>query len=683
MLRHNIPKLLPLTAGLISLALLSGCSSDDSVVSVEEKAEKIVNSMTTREKVGQKIMMAFRYWCAPSQPACTDGLTELPPAVVSAVKQNSIGGVILYADNLVDANQTKQLTSQYKSAVRQDAPVGLLIGVDEEGGNVFRLPRTTATSFPGNMALGAAYEATKDGQLAFNQGRVLATEIAAVGFNVNFAPDVDVNSNPLNPVINVRSYGDDPATVGLLGGLSAQGMASQGVIATFKHFPGHGDTATDSHYGLPIVNKSRADAYAVDLAPYRQAIQSGQIPDMVMTAHIQYPALDNTQIVTRTGEQMIAPATMSRKIQHDILRGELGFRGVTITDALDMQGISSFFEQSDAVLKVFQADVDIALMPVEFRTEADSGRLAALIDRVSAAIDAGQVDRAELDRSVRRIVQMKLLRGITANGPAQPMPDLSVIGSQAHRAIEQDITQKSITLVHNAKGVLPLQAQGTQGKRIFILTPWGEQAEAMRRRFDELGYPLVSGKKLGDTPWPEQKQAIDAADIVIVGTLSSSVTPVERDGDPDAQPPAAKSFAVQPSLAVANGMNGSLVFNVDENPLSRSSLGRSLAAAEPSEAQQMRYAMEYAKAEHKTVLHVSMRAPYDVIAYDDIADAALATYSYYGYEAGLRGPSMPAVVDVMLGIQRPVGKLPVMIWAQNPDGTPGALRYPRGFGLQY
>ncbi|MGQ5525187.1 glycoside hydrolase family 3 protein [Chitinimonas sp. PSY-7] len=678
MLKFKLPTL---TLGLVTAALLSGCPENTDSTNVTEQARQLVNRMTTREKVGQKVMMAFRYWCPADQPSCKSNMTELPDAVGNAIRENKIGGVILFSNNLVDIEQTKRLTDQIKGAVSPSNPVGLLIGTDEEGGNVFRLPWTLATSFPGNMALGAAYEATKNDQLAYDMGRVLATEIAAVGFNVNFAPVVDVNSNPLNPVINVRAFGDDPATISLLGRRAALGMTSQGVIGTFKHFPGHGDTDKDSHYGLPVVNKSRADAYAIDLAPYRQAIQSGQAPAMVMTAHIQYPALDNTATTTRTGEQMIVPATMSRKIQHDILRGELGYQGVTITDALDMEGITKFFDQTDAVIKVFQADVDIALMPVEFRVAADANRLSALIDQITAKVEAGLINREELDRSVNRIVQMKLRNGITPGGGSRPMPDRSVIGSPAHRAIEQDITKKSITLLRNANGTLPLQAQG---RKIFIMTPWGEQAEAMRRRFVELGYPDTTGAKLSNTSWDAQKQAINEANIIILGTLSTSVTPVERNGVPNRSPVQVQPYSIR-QLSTQGNIEGSLVFNVEEDAAFASGLHQMMQVTTPSEAQQIRKAMEYAKNEttNKTVIHITMRAPYDVVNYDDITDATLATYSYYGYEGGLRGPSMPAVVDAMLGIQHPIGKLPVAIYAQSAGGVPGQLRYARGFGLQY
>ena len=672
------PRFPRLTALMLLPALLSGCLEQPDV---EQQAARIVEQMSTREKIGQKIMMAFRYWCPDDQPACTAGMTELPDAASRALRDNAIGGVILFANNLSDLAQTRRLSEQIRQARPQNSPVGLLIGSDQEGGNVFRLPRPLATSFPGNMALGAAYQATRDSGLARDSGRVLAAEIRAVGFNVNFAPDVDVNSNPLNPVINVRAYGDDPATISLLGQATTQGMREQGVIGSFKHFPGHGDTATDSHYGLPVVNKSRADAYAIDLAPYRQAIASGQAPEMIMTAHIQYPALDSSLITARNGERMIAPATMSRKIQHDLLRGEMRYQGVTVTDALDMKGISDFFEQADAVIKVFQADVDIALMPTEFRTAAQAGRLRQLIDQVAAAVADGRINRAELDRSVRRIVAMKLRNEVTPAGEAKPLPELSTIGSAEHRAVEDKVTRQSITLLRNQGAALPLRSPS---QRIFILTPWGEQAEAMRRRFDEKGYRQVSAAKLSATPWEAQKQAIDQADVVVIGTLATGVSPVERNGDPNAPalaPRLKRSLQAEPSSAAGNG---SLVFNVAEDlPTLQTRFARSLSAPPLSEAQQMRNAMEYAKRQGKKLIHVTLRAPYDVINYDDLADATLATYSYYGYENGLRGPSMPALVDVMLGANPPGGKLPVAIHALDENGQPGALRYARGFGLSF
>lgn len=610
---------------------------------LDTRARCLLEGLTLREKIGQKLLVAFRYWCPDDQPACTLSTTRFNSAMGDALRNNAIGGVILFGNNLSSLEQGRTLLDDLRAVPPVAGELGLLLGVDEEGGAVFRLPRRAATVFPGNMALAAAWHGGGDERMAYDQGVVLAAEIAALGFNLDFAPVVDVNSNPFNPVINVRAFGDDVRTVSLLARRMMQGMAAQGVIAAYKHFPGHGDTETDSHIGLPVVNKSREDAWAIDLAPYRLAIEAGEAPEMVMTAHIQYPALDSTLVQTRTGEPIIAPATMSRKIQHNILRGELGFQGVSITDAMDMKAIAGFFGQADAVIKAFQADVDIALMPIEFRTARQAGLLSGLVDQVVAAVEAGDIDRQELDQSVLRIVRMKLRNGITAEQGARPRPELNIIGSPAHRALEQRITAQSITLIRNQCAALPLK---NQCARILILTPRNEQAEALRRRFEEAGYPalLLTGKALRGVGWVEIKRAINAAETVILGTSSIGVSAVVRNAHADQL---LSGATVQSSL------------------------------------QWLRCAMEYATSRGKLAIHLTMNSPYDVVEFDDIAGATLATYSSRGYDRGLLGPALPAAVDVMLGRSVPVGRLPVDIFALADGSQPGALRYPRGTGLGY
>jgi beta-N-acetylhexosaminidase len=654
---------LPRLSIILSICvLINACSSNNSNT-IQQQADQIVSGMSLREKVAQKLMMDVRYWCVDETPNCKTAMTQLPDIVASTLRTNAIGGVILFSDNLKTLSQSQQLVQQIQQIADPQNPIGLFIGIDQEGGNVFRFPRTEATSFSGNMALGAAYAGNNDDTLAYDFGSVIASELRTIGLNVNFAPVVDVNSNPKNPVINVRAYGDDPSAIYQLARRSAQGMRAQGVISTFKHFPGHGDTDVDSHYGLPVVYKTREQAYAIDLAPYRYAIEAQQEPDMIMTAHIQYPALDNSLITTRTGEQLITPATMSRSIQYELLRNEMGYRGITISDALDMKAISDLFDPTDAVIKVFQAGVDIALMPVKLHSESDINKLNLLIDNVVAAINSGQINANEVDLSVKRIVEKKLFYGIT---PIQTpsSSDLSTIGSPAHRAVENQLARHSITLLHNANATLPLNANN---KSIFIMTPWAEQAEAMRRRFVELGYSRITGAKLDNLSWEAQQQAIDSADIVILGTLSTALTPAETGG--------LTTNFISPTPFLA----GSLVANVAEDELNT----LSIFSTPLSESQRMRKAMAYAKSRQKTVIHVSMRAPYDVVNYDDLADASLATYSYYGYENGLRGPSLPVLVDTLLGLNNPLGKLPVNLPVLNSDDSIGTLRYARGFGLSY
>lgn len=193
----------------------------------------------------------------------------------------------------------------------------------------------------GNMSIGATY-AKHGSDYASASAKVIAKELRAVGFNVNYAPTLDVNMNPNNPVINVRSFGEDPARVAELGGAQVDAYQHQQVIAALKHFPGHGDTNVDSHTGLPKVMHSKEQVMAQDIAPFRAVIEAGHAPGMIMTAHIQYPALDSSTFVSKQGQTMVKPATMSRAIMTSLLREELGYQGVTITDALDMAGISDF-----------------------------------------------------------------------------------------------------------------------------------------------------------------------------------------------------------------------------------------------------------------------------------------------------------------------------------------------------
>ncbi|CAK8737676.1 Beta-hexosaminidase [Sodalis praecaptivus] len=255
------------------------------------------------------------------------------------------------------------------------------------------------------MALGALYEGHGESALPYLQGKIMAQELCSLGLNLNFAPVVDVNSNQANPVINVRAFGDCPAQVDRLARQMVKGSAQ--IVTCYKHFPGHGDTHTDSHLNLPRVDRNREQAYAVDLAPYIAAIADNDAPDMIMTAHIQYPALDDSLITRLDGEDIIVPATLSRRIQHHMLRQEMGYRGVTITDALDMKAISDHFDPRDVVKRVFNAGVDIALMPVSVQAADEEDKLRELIDYIVAQVERGEIDSEEIDVSVARILTLK------------------------------------------------------------------------------------------------------------------------------------------------------------------------------------------------------------------------------------------------------------------------------------
>lgn len=587
--------------------------------------QQTLNSMTLEEKIGQKIMLDFRFWQQQD-------MTEPSSIIANILRINHIGGVILFTNNLKDKAQIKKLTSWYASQETVSG-IRLFIGTDNEGGNVFRLPRGEYASFSGNMALAAAVTGGGDTHLAYAQGAHMGYCLRTLNINTNFAPVADVNSNPLNPVINVRSFSDDVATVTTLAEKLSAGMQQQGVITAYKHFPGHGDTSTDSHTSLPRVNRSREEAFAIDLAPYQQAIAHHTAPDMIMTAHIQYPALDSSQITTRSGESIIVPATMSREIQSNLLREQLHYQGVTITDALDMGAIADNFTQEAALDAVFRAGVDIALMPISIADSQQGAALSTLLAGIVEKVNQGHYSEAEINASVARILTLKQryqLLGNTNSVPEAPHSD----------DIETLIADRSITAVVNQRSTLPLLEKTL---RYFILTPWEEQANGIKTTMTQYGYHHVDIAKEPQLTDREIQQRIAQCDVFLLGTLSTRFTPVEKDGIATAQ-------------------------NAMQDDTSRY-LGW----------------LRYAGSLGKTRVHLSLRAPYDIALYANDVDAAVATYSYFGCDNGVwRGKSMMSLAKVLTGNAPPQGKLPVTVWADYDAKTnTGTVAYPRGFGLSW
>ncbi|VVA48433.1 putative lipoprotein YbbD precursor [Serratia ficaria] len=588
-----------------------------------------LGTMTLEEKIGQKLMLDFRYWDPQGQS--NQDMVKPDDDIGRIISDNHIGGVILFANNLKDKAQIKALTAWYAS-MQTCGNIRLFIGTDNEGGNVFRLPREDYASFPGNMALAAAIEGGADLRLAAEQGRRMAHDMLSVHINTNFAPVVDVNSNPFNPVINVRGFSDDAGTVARLAEQVTAGMHHQGLITAYKHFPGHGSTSTDSHSALPRVDRSREEAFAIDIAPYQRAIASHRAPDMIMTAHIQYPSLDDSLVRTRSGEEITVPATMSRQIQTTLLRDQLRFTGVTISDALDMGAIADHFSQGDALERVFAAGVDIALMPISLSAPAQNGRLAELISAIADKVRAGVIRETDIDSSVERILRLKQRYHLWGHGKGRPFlraPDCA--------QPEKQIADRAITLVVNQHAALPLT---DKTQRYFILTPWGEQAKGIAAVMAQAGYRKVVAAKETELTEAEIRERIANCDVFLFGTLSTRFTPAETDG-------------------VASGPAG------DASPY----LGW----------------LEHAAGLGKKRVHLSLRAPYDIVSYRDKVDAAVAVYSYYGYDNGVwRGHAMISLAEVLMGKRPPRGKLPVNVWHDYDVSThTGTVAYPRGFGLSW
>ena len=525
----------------------------------------MVRHMTVEEKVGQLFVVEVYGQDAttvtPEAAAANRRLygVDTPAEVVDKYKP---GGVIYFdarrgPDNVRDPRQIAMLSNGLQAAaVRQRMHIPLLISTDQEGGAVvFRLV-APATAMPGNMALGA----TRSQAAARRSAQVIGTELAAVGINQDYAPVADVNVNPANPVIGVRSVGEDPQLVSRLVSAQVDGYHDGGVATVAKHFPGHGDTAVDSHFGLPEVTHSREQLEAIDLPPFRAAIRTGV--DTIMTAHVVLRSIDPSG----------APATMSRPILTGLLREELRYDGLIVTDALDMGGATGTYPPNVAPVEAFKAGADqLVLAP----------QLDVAYNAVLAAVRSGEISKRRLDESVQRILRLKLKRGLFHRSQVDPDRAERVVGAPDHLAAAQAITDRTTTLVRNDAGVLPLSAD----PRRVLVTGWGVTTT------QTLGAAIV---RRGQT----------------VTILETGTTPAQTRIDE----------------TVAQAANNDLVVVSTNNASSVD-----LATGQPTASAAAQQALVRAlRATGKPVVVAGMRNPYDISALGD-APTYLATY---GYTAG-------------------------------------------------
>lgn len=408
-------------------------------------------SMTLEEKVGQ-LFMTHAYGTtadtqAPADVAANQKLYGVDNAE-QLIEKYQPGGIIYFAwTNSVDnPQQIAGLSNGIQdAALAQPAEIPSLVGIDQEGGIVARIG-APATQLPGNMALGAGRSAADTQEAAAVNG----DELSAMGINWNFAPVADVNVNPANPVIGVRSFSEDPSLAADLTAAQTRGYLSAGVAGAAKHFPGHGDTATDSHTGLPMVDHTRAEWEQLDRPPFQAAIDAG-VP-AIMTAHISVPALDPS------GD----PATLSEPIMTGILREEMGYDGVIITDALDMAGASTTYGNDRVPVLALKAGVDMLLMPPE---------LDVAYDAVLGALASGELTEERIDTSVRRILTLKHDLGIVDDPYVDPAAVSGHVGTPDHLATVQAITDRTTTLVRNHRRLLPLEVD--DGDQDVLVTGWG------------------------------------------------------------------------------------------------------------------------------------------------------------------------------------------------------------------
>ncbi|WP_020420346.1 glycoside hydrolase family 3 protein [Amycolatopsis sp. ATCC 39116] len=466
-------------------------------------AEQTLRKMSLEEKVGQ--LFVADVWGKSADQADEGNRKKYGVDTAAEVVQRYHPGGVIYfnnsgTDNVDDPAQVARFSNGLQqAALSSGAKVPLIVSTDQEGGRVTRIA-APATEFPSSMAIGAGRSAADARTLATVNGH----ELRAMGINQDFAPDADVNSNPLNPVIGSRSFSADPALAGELvaaevDGYQNSGPATETVSAAAKHFPGHGDAATDSHTGLPVINRTEEQWRQIDLPPFRAAIDAGA--DVIMSAHITVPSLDPS------GE----PATLSKPIMTGILRDELRYDGVVATDSLQMAGVRELHTDAEIPVLALEAGVDQMLMPPD---------LGLAVNSVLDAVKSGRLTEERIDQSVLRILKLKDKRGIVASPLVNPRAVKQVVGSPANREKIQAITDRTTTVLRNDVGLLPRREPGK-----VLVTGWnnpnypGYPAEPVRALAERLGGTAVStGAKPNAAKIAEAVAAAGEADTVVVLT---------------------------------------------------------------------------------------------------------------------------------------------------------------------
>ena len=607
-----------------------------------EKAASILADMTLEQKITQMIFPAFRTWGPKDNSINT---IELNDKLHEILGTYSFGGVTLYGANIVNAEQTIRLINDIqKTSLDGGAPAKLLITIDQEGGYVTRLK--TGTQMPGNMALGA----TGDPENARKAARVIGKELAAQGINVDFAPVVDVNNNPSNPVIGIRSFSDDPDVIASYAIPYIEGLHESGIISCLKHFPGHGDTSTDSHTGLPLINKTLDELKETELVPYQTVLP---YTDMVMTAHIQFPQIETqTWTSINEGEEIYLPATLSKKILTDLLRKDLGYQGIIAADAMEMDAIINYFGPLDAARLAVNAGIDILLVPIDLKNDEKIQEMRDYIAGVAALVESGEIEISRIDDAVTRILTLKdkygLLDTTQPEGDDTGIADaVKIVGSRENHEIEWDIAKAAVTILKNEDDLLPLA--GNENTAIFVP---GES------QINSIAYAVNRLKAEGLLPEEAEPQVLNMYAMTVEEMFKAI----------------AQSKVV---IAVT-----ALYSEAELDPESETGIESAIVdlVLEKTHAHDGRFVL------------ISAHLPYDSARYPQ-ADAVLTCYSVRGMTVlpgdneiytTQYGPNLPAAVYTVFGGNAPAGKLPVNIPEIGEDHLYAETNaYERGFGLTY
>ncbi|MFC9425468.1 glycoside hydrolase family 3 protein [Streptomyces sp. NPDC056987] len=486
-------------------------------VAARDRLRRLVARMSLEEKVGQLFVMRVygHSATAPDQADIDANLAEIGVRTAAElISTYHVGGIIYFAwaHNTRDPHQIAGLSNGIQRAgLAQRTPVPLLVATDQEHGIVARVGKP-ATLLPGAMALGAS----RSRSAAREAARIAGAELAAMGINQNYAPDADVNVNPANPVIGVRSFGADPQAVAGMVAAQVTGYQSAGIATAAKHFPGHGDTKDDSHYSLPTIHHTRAQWTELDAPPFRAAIAAGVTS--IMTAHIVVPALDPSE----------DPATLSRPIVTGVLREQLGYEGVVVTDALGMEGVRQKYGDARVPVLALQAGVDQLLNPP---------RLDLAWNAVLTAVKDGELSVRRIEESVLRILELKERLGLFRDPYVTGRDVDRTVGTRAHLAAADRIADTTTTLLANERGLLPLSRRRERNVLVVGADPaspsgtTGPPTTVLATALNELGFSATA-LSTGTAPTAAKiDEAVAGArgkDAVVVATYNVSATSSQR-----------------------------------------------------------------------------------------------------------------------------------------------------------
>ena len=485
---------------VLALALIAAsCSTMTSGTAATTAAtpsnwtDSVMRSLTLREKAAQIVWPSVYGDYVSGDSPQWRRLTQY-------VEQEKVGGFTISVGSPTEV-------AAKLNALQAMSKVPLLFGADLEAGAGFRarggyfVPNAIdlggAIVFPPEMGIGATHDTT----FAYEQGRLTALEGRALGIHIAYAPVLDVNNNPENPVINTRSYGEDPGLAARMGVAFIHGLQDHGMIATGKHFPGHGDTGVNSHLALPVVTVSRTRLDTVELVPFRAAVNAGV--GAIMSFHGAMPALDSSNV----------PGTLSSKVLTGLLRGEMGFKGIIISDAMDMRGVLDTYGSDEAVKRAVAAGIDVLIQPLD---------VPKTIDAVLAGISEGRYTEARLDSSVRKVLDMKRKLGLARSKLVDLNALRFLVGDSAHVQVARVAAEKSITLVKDSLRQIPLLSDSAKVLSITVarradLSAGNAFNAELRQRMPKLRTEFVSTEDAA-LNYPRLLAAADSADVTIVSS---------------------------------------------------------------------------------------------------------------------------------------------------------------------